>query len=134
MTLKIRILLAGIAWLTLIACGMTANIPPSDGQLPPQTVNTATPSQQIAPEVLITESVFVVTADSLQIRPCPYKEDLTCPPFENGFVAGDVVMGYCRDFADGSIWLEFDGNKYAAIFYDGEWYMEGNCQWVSESN
>ena len=116
-----------LVMLIILACGMTANMPPSDGQLPPD-VNMATPSQQIAPEVLITESVFVVIADSLQIRPCPYKEDENCPPFENGFVQGDVVMGYCRDFEDGSIWLEFDGNKYAAIFYDGEWYMEGDCQ------
>lgn len=113
---------------SILACGMTAPVPSSDGQKGSYVSITATAivSSPI-PSYLPTESVFVVIADSLQVRPCPYKEDLTCPPFENGFVAGDVVMGYCRYFGE-NVWLEFDGNKYAAIFYDGEWYMEGNCQ------
>lgn len=88
----------------------------------PTHINTA------APTASLSEAVFIVTADSLQIRPCPYKDDLTCPPFERGFVAGDVVMGYCRTFEDGSIWLEFDGNKYAAVYFDEVWLMDGSCQ------
>lgn len=117
-----------VVMLIILACGMTAVPPSRDGQLGVKLSKTAThiDTSPTAPDVL--ESVFVVTADSLQIRPCPYRNDETCPPFERGFVAGDVVMGFCRTFEDGSIWLEFDGQKYAAVLFDGEWLMEGVCQ------
>ena len=113
--------------LTTLACGMTAPIPSSDGKLGSWQVLTPTPTPAPITSNLA-ESVFIVTADSLQIRPCPYKDDQTCPPYQYGFVAGDVVMGYCRYFEDGSVWLEFDGNKYAAVYFDEVWLMEGNCQ------
>lgn len=114
-----------VLYLTAVACGMTAPVPSSDGKKGSLSVVAEPTNYATLP---VSEAVFVVIADSLQIRPCPYKEDLTCPPFEHGFVKGDVVMGYCKHFADGSIWLEFDGDKYSAIFYDNEWLMEGVCQ------
>lgn len=110
----------------LLACGVTAPVPSPEGQKGSATVSMATHAN--APITNNLESVFVVTADSLQIRPCPYKDNETCPPYQRGFVTGDVVMGYCRYFEDGSIWLEFDGNKYAAVYFDEVWLMEGNCQ------
>ena len=111
----------------ILACGMTAPDPSSDGQTGSATVNMATHVNTPITSNLA-ESVFIVTADSLQIRPCPYKDDETCPPYQRGFVQGDVVMGFCRYFEDGSIWLEFDGQKYAAVYFDEVWLMEGNCQ------
>lgn len=116
-----------VVMLIILACGMTAPLPSSDGQKGSATVNMATHINTAVPVESLLEAVFVVTADSLQIRPCPYRNDETCPPFERGFVAGDVVMGFCRTFEDGSIWLEFDGQKYAAVLFDGEWLMMGDC-------
>ena len=122
-----RLGLSLLAVLTL-ACGMTAPIPSSDGQKGSASVNKEAHINTPAPITSnLAESVFIVTADSLQIRPCPYKDDETCPPYQRGFVTGDVVMGYCRYFEDGSIWLEFDGQKYAAVYFDGVYLMEGDC-------
>ena len=121
---RLRYTILVISSALILACGMTAPIPSSDGRL-----GVKLPTATLAPITSnLAESVFIVTADSLQIRPCPYKDDQTCPPYQYGFVAGDVVMGYCRSFEDGSIWLEFDGNKYAAVYFDEVWLMEGNCQ------
>ena len=120
-----RPLIALLVSVLIFGCGMTAPVPSSDGKKGSLSVVAEPTNYATLP---VSEAVFVVIADSLQIRPCPYKDDETCPPHQYGFVAGDVVMGYCRTFEDGSIWLEFDGQKYAAVYFGGEWLMEGTCQ------
>ena len=121
--------------LTTLACGMTAPILSSDGQKGSATVNMATHVNTPITSNLA-ESVFVVTADSLHVRVFPQASARSV----RFLVAGDEVMGFCYKFdrdEDGvieEIWLGFERNpdgeptKFAAVLFDGEWLMEGNCQ------
>lgn len=126
-----RLGLSLLAVLTL-ACGMTAPIPSSDGQL-----GVKLPTATLAPITSnLAESVFVVTADSLHVRVFPQASARSV----RFLVAGDEVMGFCYKFdrdEDGvieEIWLGYERNSdgeptlYAAVYFDGVYLMEGNCQ------
>ena len=117
--------------LTTLACGMMTPVP-SGGQL-----GVKLPTATLAPITSnLAESVFIVTADSLHVRVFPQASARSV----RFLVAGDEVMGFCYKFdrdEDGvieEIWLGFERNpdgeptKFAAVLFDGEWLMEGNCQ------
>lgn len=128
----LRYILPLISLPLILACGMAAPIPSSDGQKGSATVNMATHVN--TPITSNLESVSIVTADVLTVRVCPAQECQVA--YRDGaefyFHKGDPVMGACYRFVD-EIWLGFDfvngePTKFAAVLFDGEWLMEGNCQ------
>lgn len=121
--------------LASLACGMTATIPSSDGHLGGNVSIAATVTD--TPKVTFSteaESVFVVTADVLTVRVCPAQQCQVA--YRDGaewyLRRGDVVMGGCYTFGQ-EVWLGFDHNadgeptKFAAVLYDGQTFMKGNC-------
>ena len=108
----------------ILACGMTATLPSSDGKTGSiKKASTATAVIDTLPVELSTEEIGRVVVDALTVRAEPDAESASLGYLDYGDA---VLVSGCVRYENGDVWAELGGH-WIAVLFGGERFVEGVC-------